>query len=377
MDKLYRIIWIDDDYENMSEFIGYCEDYGMEIHPYKTRTEGLNAFEKEQYAWDAIIVDAWCYDESLEESPTDEGLVGFYYKLKDRIPTFVFTGNEELKKDSRFMRDTSAYVKFVDDNKLIEDILDRIKNREETIVRNEYREVIDIIDSRFLCYAGKTKEILIKSLLALHVKDRKANFEMHFNNLRHILEYICFVLKSYGLAPEEYFSEKGPDVLRCFNYLTYNQEKSKKHIQGVDIYYKYDNDCRETLLPSYFSPLIKFLVYKFNEESHAHTSSSMEYLYYGCCLQLCEIIIQIDAILKKHPNEKENISKARYTNYEGQIIVPEKDCNGNWHYEDCLITLREYHGNNQLRLRDIVLNNKAKTRNIYKYYAQYDIIKKV
>ena len=360
MEKLYKIIWIDDDIENMSEFIGLCEDNGMEIYPYKTRAEGKKAFEKDIRFWDAIIVDAWCYDESLEDSLTEDGLRDFYFQLEGKIPIFVLTGNDDLKKDYRFMRDYRPYIKSKDDDKLIEDILDAIKNRDETNIRNAYRDVFKTIETHFGCYAKGTRDVLIKALLALHVKERSEDCDIRFNDLRHILESICWVLKSYGLAPSECFSSKGPDVVSCLNYLT--------AYKGQKIYSK------DELLPSYFIPLVKFMVYKCNEESHAHINSSMKYMYYGCCLQLCEIITVLNNILTNHPDIDKNQQLIVYAEYEGKEVIPIKDNENHWHYEECYIPIQTLLPNVKYRLKNVVPNT-GKTKGIYKYFANFDVIR--
>ena len=133
MNNSYHILWIDDEWESMTSFIKNCKlRHNLELHPYKTQKEGLDAFGENQAYWDAIILDAKVLDENEHEVAN----IGSLYKAVARlrtefndIPYFVSTGQPDLTKAEHFesfCKSTYSqryYEKVVDDEQLCQDII--------------------------------------------------------------------------------------------------------------------------------------------------------------------------------------------------------------------------------------------------------------
>ena len=98
----YKILWIDDQYELLSELMERCEVInGFEITKCRFAKEGMKTFESHLEEWSAVVLDAKVLMESLNEVPN---LSGLRYcrdrinELKPRryVPMFVFTGQPDL-----------------------------------------------------------------------------------------------------------------------------------------------------------------------------------------------------------------------------------------------------------------------------------------
>ena len=122
----YKILWIDDQYELLSELMERCEVVnGFEITKCRFAKEGMNIFEKRLEEWSAVILDAKVLMESLNEIPNLNGLRfcrDRINELKPRryVPMFVFTGQPDLISNELFENMVDKYYsKGDDDDQLI------------------------------------------------------------------------------------------------------------------------------------------------------------------------------------------------------------------------------------------------------------------
>ncbi len=361
MEKLYDVLWIEDDAEGCKSFIKLCTEKGIDLRICPTREEGIKVFENEKTKWDAVILDAKCPNKANSIADVD-GFMDVVRVIGNNVPIFVYTGEPEIIADDTFTKMCGATQVFEKGRAtgaliaaIVENTSDRIK------VKRKYKKVFEVVDRCFRENAEKVREILLKALL--HVENQDVIVGSDYNELRNILEYLCTAMNSFGLIPDEYMIGKNGrmSLTDCCKYISGQKNKDGKI------------DCREELFPSSMGGLFKFLCYKFNDCCHAG-GNPMQFLYYGCCLQMCEIIIMLDHILCNHPNKVENILLAIYTEYEGEEVVPEKDENNHWHYKECLVPIQELRTNVvRYRLRD-VRRNTGYTKNKYKYFAKFEPI---
>ena len=128
----YNILWIDDEWESMTSFMKYCSlQYQMELHPFKTQTEGLDEYAKCPSFWDAAILDAKVLDKNLHEAPNVANLQKAVLRIKEEfndLQYFISTGQPDLLSDSMFKAIFPVYYeKATDDEKLCQDIIKAIK----------------------------------------------------------------------------------------------------------------------------------------------------------------------------------------------------------------------------------------------------------
>ena len=60
----YNVIWIDDEFDKMSQFILDCKlNHQVNLVPFRTQRAGMEELEKHIEKWDAVILDAKMFDE--------------------------------------------------------------------------------------------------------------------------------------------------------------------------------------------------------------------------------------------------------------------------------------------------------------------------
>ena len=194
----YRILWIDDQYELLSELMERCEVVkGFEITKCRFAKEGMKTFEKHLEEWSAVVLDAKVLMESLNEVPN---LSGLRYcrdrinELKPRryVPMFVFTGQPDLISNELFEDMVDKYYsKGDDDDQLIEDIISAADQQEDTQIIHKHQTVFDAWP--------ESKHDLLRILKVLEKEDWQNNSVL--NDIRKIMSDVMNRLYDRGLCP--------------------------------------------------------------------------------------------------------------------------------------------------------------------------------
>lgn len=195
----YKILWIDDQYELLSELMERCEVInGFEITKCRFAKEGMKTFENHLEEWSAVVLDAKVLMESLNEVPN---LTGLRYcrdrinELKPRryVPMFVFTGQPDLISNELFENMVDKYYsKGDDDDQLIEDIIFAADQQEETQIIHKHQTVFDAWP--------ESKHDLLRILKVLEKEDWQNNSVL--NDIRKIMSDVMFRLNDRGLCTE-------------------------------------------------------------------------------------------------------------------------------------------------------------------------------
>lgn len=214
----YQILWIDDEWDKMSSFITYCKlKYEIQLTPYKTQKEGLDAFAKNPSFWDAIILDAKVLDEDENEVATIEGLYKAVSRIQTEfkdIPYFISTGQPDLLSTDLFelfCRNTYShryYEKADDDDQLCLDILKAVQEKEQRKIKDKYPEIFSWLPSEL--YAE------IMELLSIVESGDTKNPNV-FNNIRKTLDWLMTELNAYGILGIEF---SGTNLNKCSLFLS-------------------------------------------------------------------------------------------------------------------------------------------------------------
>ncbi len=194
----YKILWIDDQYELLSELMERCEVInGFEITKCRFAKEGMKTFESHLEEWSAVVLDAKVLMESLNEVPN---LSGLRYcrdrinELKPRryVPMFVFTGQPDLISNEMFENMVDKYYsKGDDDDQLIEDIISAADKQEETQIIHKHQTVFDAWP--------ESKHDLLRILKVLEKEDWQNNSVL--NDIRKIMSDVMNKLYARGFCP--------------------------------------------------------------------------------------------------------------------------------------------------------------------------------
>lgn len=403
MSEMYKILWIDDEWDKMCTFMEECEEiHNLKLVPYRTRKEGIEALERDLDSWDAVLLDAKMFDESENEVASLAGLVkaqNFLERLslKKTLPYFISTGQQDLLDDKTFSQMVGKYyVKDKEDEQLIEDIKIAINKSDSTQIKSLYRDVFDALDNMgILKY---TKDILLDILLALHYPAKHIEFKPahHYNQLRQLIEYIFRACNTVGIIPDVCIQGGNVNLNQCSIYL------AGRNADKVGI--RYGNEGMR-VIPQHIENIIRSVLDLGNVNSHSveltedeklqferfwSATAKSKYMIFGLTHNLCEAIVWFSRYIIDHPDKETNLQMCNYLTvpttttivdreellrlakekYEGQLYVPQADENGVWHCGECIVKVTYWSGG-KMRLKDIALNTGG-TKNTYPFFAKYD-----
>lgn len=384
MGKLCDVLWIEDDAEGSKSFITLCEASGIKLHIYTTRDEGCRELEKDKSKWDAVILDAKC---PVRENSVANitGLGNILQVIGKSIPTFVYTGQPDIISDCVFKEmcgEVPIYEKGKGTRPLIEAVLESTKKMAK--IKRRYAQIFNIVEKRFGENAIEIEDILLKMLTPLHFEDERFRFQAdaYLVVLRKLLEYLFRVYHSYGLLPDECIPGGKVNLTYCSLYLS-----GKKVENGG-----WSVKSKLNIVPEYMSYNIRSIIETGGIGAHTPDVKGVpiigcvESLVYGYALHLCDMIIWQDDYIETHPIKKENqamcirpkrtpmLEEIRQM-YEGKEVVPEKDEDGIWHYEECCVPIDGFRPGFKFYIEQIGLNKDDKTKNKYKYYIKYRKVK--
>lgn len=396
MSKLYNILWIDDEWEKMPSFMKECEeDYNLKLWPHKTRKAGMEALEQNLDMWHAVLLDAKMFDETENEAARLTGMSKAMLQLerlksKKAIPYFISTGQPDLLDDEKFEEMVGKYYeKETDDEKLMEDIVAAIQKAETLQVRAIYENVFHSLESLWII--DFTEEKLLDILVPLHFPEKASSFKPvhHYNQLRQLVEYLFRACNKVGIIPDECIPNGIVNLSQCSLYI------AGKDAEKAGVRYR---EPGERIIPTYIESIIRSVLEFGNVHSHTVEldaddlikvesilrSAHSRYLIYGLALQMCEVISWFSNYINTNKNREENLAKCKTlpkaqeqddkkSKYEGQIFVPEKDGDGDWHCGECTVIISHWESG-KMRLKEVADNTNRRTKSKYPYFAKYDKI---
>lgn len=207
--KKYNILWIDDEYEKLSDTMELAEVlHGFQITKCRFAKEGMRIFEQNLEKWSAVILDAKVLMESLDEVAD---LKGLRYsrdrinelKSKRYVPMFVLTGAPDVISNELFeMMVDKYYTKGDDEEQLFADVKRAADNQIETQIRAKYADALSVFP--------EIEQELIQILRALEEDDTKNSSTL--NNIRKMLEFLASTFYQRGLIEKQF---TGSNLAEC------------------------------------------------------------------------------------------------------------------------------------------------------------------
>lgn len=202
MDRFLNIIWVEDNPEKMDSFKDLAESEQIILKNYKNSIDAIKVLESNVELWDGIILDAMGFYENEHEAVTLKGMAYALSRVEnlkktsvDDIPVFIFTGQPHLLDNDSFEQMISAfhgvdvYYKSKDDNRLIDDILNKCASTLNRTIRSKYSEELNLFsDSCFFptIKLEENKKRLFDILYNLEFRKEKPIK----NNIRTFLEVL-------------------------------------------------------------------------------------------------------------------------------------------------------------------------------------------
>lgn len=392
----YNVLWLEDEPEKFPTFKEECEeDFGLKLHVYQIREEGIAALEHKIEFWDAILLDAKMPESSKNnELPTTKGLrkvidVVNQLSSKKKIPCFISTGQPDLMSNEMFENMVGRfYKKTIDDEKLMNDMVAAIESSPKQQLKSYYREFFNAADR--LNLGDDAEDIILSILIPINNPANNVNFvpKLHYTRLRQFIEYTFRALGKLNVLPNICFRNGKVNLNQCSLYL------AGKDCDKLGI--RYSSDRNNRIVPTYIEDIIHSVLDFGNINSHTVeiteeenaiiesllSKSNSRFLIFGFAMQMMEVVSWFDRLATDIKSGRITLLEC-YTlpttegsnNYVDKVFTPEFDEDTKlWHCEECLIIFKEPRPVD-VRITSVSPNTNKKTSQYYPYFAHYEIKK--
>lgn len=397
---VFNIIWLDDQIDDLYKI------YKNELRDSQIKVLGKGAhdideferqMQKYKYAVDAVVTDA---NFNIKVKDDFDGLMDVSYLIKKYnkerpIPFLVFSGRDNLV-DTVNKRTLDQFDGRFEKQKGISPLIEAIKefilkvNSKEFRIRNKYKDELAAAS-----LIKGNEEDLMKALLYDYAEDWK-NTKDYFNSIRKIAESIFDKCQKQNIIPPLNDELKLNAISKFLNNGVY---ENYSFIEGEEIMPKplarslwYFLDITQDA--SHKKGDLKLGVDKYVQDTkNVNLFRAVLYIAMDLCLWYKNVRDEADSpdflpkwervknrILNSETifecsNEKEvlvnddNFAKIK-SYYETKTFKPEKDDEGIWHCEECLVGIRTWEDCASIVLYDLT-NNTSKSKEKYPYYAKY------
>lgn len=282
--------------------------------PFESHEEGMAELEPNMHQYHAVILDAKV---KLTQGDVVTNLKGLRAS-RDRLiainesglylPYFIFTGQPDYTSNEDF-RDSFGefYVKARDNQKLFDDIKEKVTNSEVYVIQSSYPDVFRICDEYFDASVKKTlTEILVG------IKNPKAVFNdgVYFTQVRLILESLFRVANKKGLLHDA-----------CLPNGKVNLTESSLFLSGLETKYL-KVKCTVPHFSKIIADNVKNILFVTGAASHTNEPGvdnkrnfqahkrmvNTPYLLYGLTFQLMDILVWFDSYLMTKGDIEQNKS---------------------------------------------------------------------
>ena len=317
-----RVLWIDDEYKKLEDGFGMdAVRAGIELMPFVTSKEGMDALEKDFNKYDAVILDAKGFDEDENESLEFTGLLSSLKKMEKlcernnrHIYCCIYTGQPNLLEDS-VLRSLFKNEQIFDKNKdedvdlMFGDIKKAAENDETTQLKHRYADVLKICEEKYL--GEEQFGRLIGIIKEFERTDNKQQTQF-FTDVRKVIERLFDRLCSIGIIPEE---------------LKKNTNGASKFLAGEDTdnYYYAKPWVVHPSIRVILKPLINIVQDASHDKEDLYLKAdefvreqSTGYLFKSIAAELFELLVYMKNFIDTHQSQEEN--KSLYTLKEPNVV---------------------------------------------------------
>jgi hypothetical protein len=310
----YNVLWIDDDCNTTGrDFIGQAEQDGVDITAFESHEEGIAFLEKNLFSFHAVILDAKV---KYKKDDTVIGLEGLrasrdrLIQLNNKVdlPYFIFTGQPDYQKNEVFKESFGEfYIKGEDNEKLILDLINRIENKEDYILQNEYRRVFEVCSEKYI--GTESKKHLLQILASIRKPNEVFDDELYFTQIRIILEYMFRSANKFGLLHNACIKKNG----------NVNLSESSLFLAGKETLHL-NVRCGISHFPNLIADSVQSILFITGAASHTTNPEIKNnidlltyreiirtpYLLYGLTFKLMDVLIWFKEYVDLNPNIQDN-----------------------------------------------------------------------
>lgn len=299
MNKEYKILWIDDEYNELIQFSIDAEHNDIILDGYQSFEEAFEHLETNLYKYDGVILDALFFENSNQVKGT-ESLAGLVKaktrltELRDRkaFPVFILSGQTRFEKDSTFSDIYGIHYRKnnpEDITKLFSDIKQAADLQPDTQIRHEHTKAFEALDN-FDSDASKT---LMKILKAVKNGGNDFDDKEQFTQIRIVLEMLFRKANEYGFLHDDCIPKGKVNLTESSLFLA---GEDTKHIKVK---------CAKTHFPKLIADAVKDILFITGGASHTtevdptqeiniqeyRRKINTPYLLYSLTFRLMDVII--------------------------------------------------------------------------------------
>jgi FixJ family two-component response regulator len=370
-----RVLWIDDDFKIQLDVIGHAEQDGIDLIPFESHEEGIDALMKDLAGFHAVILDAKVKRSKGDTKTGLDGLRASRDKLIELnnqgyyIPYFIYTGQPDYMDEDWFKESYGDfYIKGKDNQKLLDDIKEAVEKKDEYLIQKDYYPFFEVLQKHF---DSETKELFTKILIG--IKKNDLEYLLYFIQLRKILEKSFRILNKAGLLHDKCIKKGKVNLSESSLFLSGHPTK---HL-GIK--------CNKSHFPSDISSGVWDIISICGTEAHTEEElakflpRNSPYLFYSLTFRLLDILIWMDNYLIANPDYSinksfwatiEDVSDNDFQTFIGEIA---QDSNGNYHCEDYLLNKlyveKHFKIGDKVKILESTKNGNPKTNIFYSKYA--------
>lgn len=273
MTTRYKIIWIDDQYDEQESFIDQADREGFDIVPFKTSRDGMSFLRENLHDVDAVILDAKVFTESTADTATERGLLASLTKIASlsgqnngkEIPHVIFTGQPDLCDDADFaekMNGIPVFSKNKSNASLFEKLRELIGDSLGALLRNRYPEAYAACGPDYL--GNDCWRLLFPILSSIHSGSPLQSDS--YNDLRKVLESAFRLLHAKGVIHERLI-ERGTVNLQGSSLFLSGRE-AKLTRDGISV------KAKSPVIPLLLAEGVRYVLNL--TQTGSHTSDTME-----------------------------------------------------------------------------------------------------
>jgi len=266
-DKI-RIVWVDDEHENIDQsgFIEDCNEANIELKKFRSKNEALSEIRKFHGIYDLFLLDGRIVENEADSSEMAEAKYSRQLReeIKNILPThkpiLVRTGKifeEEFDWYYEIFGNENIFKKSEESQIIIDAIFKNVKNSPRVDFEKKNFLLIEVLEKYF-------DNETIKIFVDLAVTTDIDNHEYRYNTLRKLFEYYIRELNKLKYLPDDLGKEniniQGSSLFLSGGYTRSNEYNKGFLLQKENSF----NDVSQTLI-RYLSTLL-------NEKSHTNSS---------------------------------------------------------------------------------------------------------
>lgn len=323
MTKIYKILWIDDEYEQLGLFLQEARSYDILLVGFKSYEEAFENYESKIFEYDAIVLDAMFFNtktqvkgsEDLKGLAAAKDKIAEFRKQRD-IPYFILSGQTRLENNNTFSETYGEHYRKQNPDdimRLFADIKIASDKQAITQVKHKYHNVFEVCTDKYIGH--ELTKPLLDALLFVENETGSHSTEDLFNPIRKIIEKLFTAFNKLGLLPDKIFKGKG----------WINQ--SSVFLSGKHPEYKMNSEILEPVIAHNLKSILQVIQdashiegeLRLKVDQHVKKSGT-PYLYKSVVFQLLDVLAWFKKYADKNTDKEKN--KA--------LWLPLEEISGDW-----------------------------------------------